>query len=68
MLEKVLLSLQTRDYVTLAGEAYKVKNIVSATDGNILKANLILVGEKEPTTCVNVEISTQIHKDLDLRF
>ena len=67
MLEKVLLSLRAKDRVNLAGEAYKVKNVISATDGNILKAKLILIKEEEPTTCVNVEISTQIHHNLDLK-
>ena len=38
MLEEVLLSLRAKDTVTLVGEAYKVKNVVSATDGTVLKA------------------------------
>ena len=42
-LEEVLLSLRAKDSVTLVGETYKVKNIISATDGTILKARLILI-------------------------
>lgn len=68
MLEQVLLSLRAKDRVTLAGENYRVRNVISATDGTILKAKLLLVREDEPTTCVNVEISTQVHRDLELIF
>ena len=66
MLEEVLLSLRAKDTVTLVGEAYKVKNVVSATDGAVLKARLILIQETDPTVCVNIEISTQVHRNLDL--
>jgi hypothetical protein len=66
MLEEVLLSLRAKDTVTLVGEAYKVKNVVSATDGTVLKARLILIQETDPTVCVNIEISTQVHRNLDL--
>ena len=68
MLEKVLLSLRARDSVNLVGETYKIKNIVSATDGTILKAKLILVKPDEPNFCVNIEISTQVHENLNLHF
>ena len=44
----------------------KVKNVVSATDGTVLKAKLILIQETDPTVCVNIEISTQVHRNLDL--
>ena len=47
---------------------YKIKNIVSATDGTILKAKLILVKPEEPNFCVNIEISTQVHENLNLHF
>lgn len=63
-LEEVLLSLRAKDSVTLVGETYKVKNIISATDGTILKARLILIKPEEPELCINIEISTQIHKNL----
>ena len=66
MLEEVLLSLRAKDTVTLVGETYKVKNIVSATDGTVLKARLILIQETDPTVCVNIEMSTQVHQNLDL--
>lgn len=68
MLEEMLLSLKARDTISLVGESYKVKNIVSATDGTILKAKLMLVKEEDPSICVNIDISTQIHKDFILRF
>jgi hypothetical protein len=42
MLEEVLLSLRATDSVQLVGETYKIKNIISATNGEILKAKLIL--------------------------
>ena len=65
-LEEVLLSLRAKDTVTLIGETYKVQNIVSATDGTILKAKLILVKPEEPSFCVNIEISTQVHEGIRL--
>lgn len=65
MLEEVLLSLKAKDSVSLANEVYKIKNVVSATDGTVLKARLFLVKEADPTVCVNIEISTQVHKNLD---
>jgi hypothetical protein len=68
MLEEMLLSLKARDTISLVGESYKVKNIVSATDGTILKAKLMLVKEEDPSICVNIDISTQIHRDFILRF
>ena len=63
MLEEVLLSLRATDSVQLVGETYKIKNIISATNGEILKAKLILWQETAPTVCVNVEISTEIRGD-----
>ena len=66
MLEKVLLSLRAKDSVNLVGETYKIKNIISATDGTVLKARLILVKPEEPNVCVNIEISTQIHENISL--
>lgn len=63
-LEEVLLSLRAKDSVTLVGETYKVKNVISATDGTILKARLILIKPEEPNFCVNIEISTQVHENL----
>ncbi len=66
MLEEVLLSLRARDSVNLVGETYKIKNIISATDGTILKARLILVKPEEPNVCVNIEISTQVHENISL--
>lgn len=66
MLEKVLFSLRAKDSVTLVGETYKVKNIISATDGTVLKARLILVKADDPAFCVNIEISTQVHENLNL--
>jgi hypothetical protein len=68
MLEEMLLSLKARDTISLVGESYKVKNIVSATDGTVLKAKLMLVKEEDPSICVNIDISTQIHRDFILRF
>lgn len=65
-LEEVLLSLRAKDSVTLVGETYKVKNVISATDGTILKAKLILVKPEEPNFCVNIEISTQVHENLSI--
>ena len=44
----------------------KIKNIVSATDGKVLKAHLILFKPGEMDCCVNIEISTRIHEKLDL--
>ena len=66
MLEEVLLSLRARDSVNLVGETYKIKNIISATDGTVLKARLILIKPEEPNVCVNIEISTQIHENISL--
>ena len=66
MLEKVLLSLRAKDSVNLVGETYKIKNIISATDGTVLKARLILVKPEEPNVCVNIEISTQVHENISL--
>lgn len=68
MLEEMLLSLRAKDTISLAGESYRIKNIVSATDGTILKAKLMLIKEEDPTTCVNLDISTQVHRDFILRF
>ena len=65
-LEEVLLSLRAKDSVTLVGETYKVQNIISATDGTILKARLILIKPEEPNFCVNIEISTQVHENLSV--
>ena len=65
-LEEVLLSLRAKDSVTLVGETYKVKNVISATDGTILKAKLILVKPEEPNFCVNIEISTQVHENFSI--
>jgi hypothetical protein len=65
-LEEVLLSLKAQDTVTLSGEAYKVKNIVAATDGKVLKAHLMLVKPGEFDFCVNIEISTRVCENLDL--
>lgn len=65
-LEEVLLSLRAKDSVTLVGETYKVKNVISATDGTILKARLILIKPEEPNFCVNIEISTQVHENLSI--
>lgn len=68
MLEDVLLSLRAKDTVTLVGEAYKVQNVISATDGTILKARLLLIQVTDPTICVNIEISTQVHRNLDVNL
>lgn len=68
MLEEVLLSIRAKDTVTLVGEGYKVKNVISATDGTVLKARLILIREADPTVCVNIEISTQMCRDLDINL
>ena len=68
MLEDVLLSLRAKDTVTLVGEAYKVQNVISATDGTILKARLLLIQVTDPTICVNIEISTQVHRNLDINL
>ena len=65
-LEEVLLSLRAKDSVTLVGETYKIKNVISATDGAILKARLILIKPDEPNFCVNIEISTQVHENLSI--
>ena len=65
-LEAVLLPLRAKDSVTLVGETYKVQNIISATDGTILKARLILIKPEEPNFCVNMEISTQVHENLSI--
>ena len=65
-LEEMVLSLKAKDTVKLSGEDYKVKNIVAATDGKILKAHLILIRPETPDFCVNIEISTRVHEDLDL--
>jgi hypothetical protein len=63
-LEKVLLSLRATDTVTLVGETYKIKNIISATDGTVLKAKLILIKPEDSNFCVNIEISTQLYEGL----
>lgn len=65
-LEEVLLSLRAKDSVTLVGETYKVQNVISATDGTILKAKLLLVKPEEPGVCINIEISTQVHEGINL--
>jgi hypothetical protein len=65
-LEEVLLSLKAKDTITLSGEAFKIKNIIAATDGKVLKAHLILIKPDEMDCCVNIEISTRIHEKLDL--
>jgi hypothetical protein len=68
MLEEMLLSLRAKDSVNLAGELYSVRNVASATDGTVLKAHLTLVKDADPTVCVKIEISTQVHRDFTLRF
>lgn len=66
MLEEVLLSLRSTGSVNLLGDSYRVKNMVSATNGEILKAKFLLVKIDDPAIYVNVDISTQIHRDLAL--
>jgi hypothetical protein len=63
-LEEVLLSLKAKDSVVLLGETYKIKNIISATDGSILKARLLLVKPEDSSLCITIEVSTQVHNNI----
>lgn len=65
-LEEVLLNLKARDTISLAGEQYKVNNVIAATDGKILKAHIILIKPGEVDFCVNIDISTRVHEHVDL--
>ena len=67
-LEQALLSLKATDTVTILGEAYKVKNVVSATDGKILKARLNLIKPDLVDYCVTIEISSQIFEGPNLHL
>ena len=65
-LEQALLSLRAKDTITILGENYKVENIVSATDGKILKAQLRLVKPEASDFCVSIEISTRVFDTVNL--
>jgi hypothetical protein len=64
-LEEFLLSLRAKDSVVLLGETYKVKNIISATDGKILKAHLILIKPDVADFCITIDLSTSVYDSLN---
>jgi hypothetical protein len=65
-LEQVLLTLKAKDTITILGEAYNVKNVVSATDGKVLKAHLNLVKAGMTDFCISIEVSTRLFESVDL--
>lgn len=65
-LEEVLLSLKAKDSVKILDEDYKVKNIISATDGKYLKAHLMLVKPGLKDFCITIEVTSKVCDSLDL--
>lgn len=60
LLEQMSVSLKSLDNIPLLGENYKIKNVILATDDEVLKANLILVNRDFPNKCAKVEIAAKI--------
>ncbi len=60
LLEQMSVSLKSLDNVLLAGENYKIKNVILATDDEVLKANLILTSTEKSNICASIEIAAKI--------
>ena len=62
-LQKIVHQLAQKDEVSIDGELYKLKNIISATDGEILKTRFILEGRSHIDNIeIDVAISAKIYK------
>jgi len=62
-LVEIVHQLAERDIVMIKGEPYKLKNVVSATDGEVLKTRFILenIAQSEHVT-IDVGISARVYK------
>mgnify|MGYP006873036870 CR=1 FL=1 len=66
-LERVLTNIKAQDTVVIQEEVYKVKNLVAATDGEVLKAQIVLVNSESITDfCISVEVSSRIFDKTNL--
>ena len=62
-LVEIVHQLADRNEVVIRGEHFKLKNIVSATDGEVLKARLVLESlSNEDQIALDVGISAKIYK------
>jgi len=62
-LVEVVHQLAQNDEVVIKGEVYKVKNVVMATDGDVLKARFILENKLElDHIAIDVDISARLYK------
>jgi len=57
--EESLLSLAVKDKIVIRGVEYQVKNVVYATDGEVLKARFLL---KSDSNKLDIAISAKVVK------
>lgn len=62
-LVEVIHQLAQKDDVVIKGEVYHVKNLVMATDGEVLKARLVLENTPEVDRIdLDIDISARVYK------
>ena len=62
-LVEIVHQLAERDEVIIKGEPYRLKNVVSATDGEVLKARFILENVTQADqVAIDVGISAKVYK------
>ena len=62
-LVEIVHQLAERDEVIIKGEPYRLRNVVSATDGEVLKTRFILENiAQENQIAIDVGISAKVYK------
>ncbi len=62
-LEEIVHQLAQKDEITIRGEVFRLKNAVTATDGNVLKMRLVLESISSIDNIeVDVGISAKVYK------
>lgn len=62
-LVEIIHQLAERDEIVIKGETFRLKNVVSATDGEVLKARFILENiSQADQIAIDVGISARVYK------
>lgn len=63
--ESILAKLAQQETISVGGFPHQVKSIAAASDGKLLKAHLILMGNSSTKQLISVDITAQAYDLLE---
>ena len=54
-------TIKAKDEITIQGDRYFIQNVIAATDGNVLRAHMLLIGQ---SSSADVSIKLEIASSL----